>query len=88
MYRSVMGVLEREHVTVSHGKIVVTPDPDTGEERPLIDDAPILNAVDRLLRIQERRARLLGLDAPVKRDISLTDERAAQIEALVEELGE
>jgi hypothetical protein len=88
LYRSAMGVLERQHVTVSHGKIIQAPDPDTGEETPLIDDAPVLNAIDRLLRIQERRARLLGLDAPVKRDISLTDERAAAIEALVEELGE
>ncbi|WP_406338254.1 hypothetical protein OG987_13320 [Streptomyces sp. NBC_01620] len=76
-------VLEREHITVSHGKVVSL---DDGV--PLPDDGPVLQAIDRLLKIQERRSRLLGLDAPVKRDISLTDERAAAIEALVEELGE
>ncbi|MER6103609.1 hypothetical protein ABT115_15125 [Streptomyces sp. NPDC001832] len=75
-------VLEREHVTVSNGRIVSL------DGAPLPDDGPVLAAIDRLLKIQERRARLLGLDAPVKRDISLTDERAAAIEALVEELGE
>ncbi|WP_406735363.1 hypothetical protein OG508_28120 [Streptomyces sp. NBC_01108] len=75
-------VLEREHVTVSNGRVVDL------HGAPLPDDAPVLAAIDRLLKIQERRSRLLGLDAPVKRDISLTDERAAAIEALVEELGE
>lgn len=82
MYRAAMAVLERQHVTVSHGKIV------QHDGEPLVDDAPVLQAVDRLLRIQERRSRLLGLDAPVKRDLTLTDERARAIEALVEELGE
>lgn len=75
-------VLERAHVTVSHGKIVAGAD---GE--PLLDDAPVLQAIDRLLRIQERRSRLLGLDAPIKKDVSLTDERVAAIEALAEELA-
>lgn len=82
LYAAATEVLERNHVTVSHGKIVAGAD---GE--PLLDDAPVLQAIDRLLRIQERRARLLGLDAPVKRDVSLTDERVAAIEALAEELA-
>lgn len=34
--------------------------------RPVADPAPILAVVDRLLRISERRAKLLGLDAPVR----------------------
>lgn len=82
MYVAAMEVLERSHVTVSNGKVV------TLDGAPLPDDAPVLAAIDRLLKIQERRSKLLGLDAPVKRDIALTDERAAAIEALVEELGE
>jgi hypothetical protein len=81
MYRHAMSVLERQHVTVSNGKVV-----HLGDE-PLIDDAPVLAAIDRLLKIQERRAKLLGLDAPVKKDVALTDERAAAIEALAEELA-
>ncbi len=64
MYEAAMGVLERQHVTVSHGKIVYA-----GKE-PLIDDGPVLQAIDRLLKIQERRARLLGLDAATKTQIS------------------
>lgn len=57
-YAAVVKVLEAKHVTVSHGKVIYQ-----GEE-PLLDDGPVLAAVDRLLKIQERRARLLGLDAP------------------------
>ncbi|MFC9752994.1 hypothetical protein [Streptomyces sp. NPDC056921] len=75
-------VLEREHVTVSNGRVVDL------QGAPIPDAGPVLAAIDRLLKIQERRAKLLGLDAPLKRDVTLTDERAAAIEALVEELGE
>ncbi|WP_069743045.1 hypothetical protein [Streptomyces sp. EN23] len=75
-------VLEREHVTVSNGRVVVL------HEAPLPDGGPVLAAIDRLLKIQERRARLLGLDAPTKQNISITPERAAALEQLVEELGE
>ncbi|MEU9198861.1 hypothetical protein [Streptomyces sp. NPDC048332] len=75
-------VLEREHITVSNGRIVSGTD-----GAPILDDAPVLQAIDRLLKIQERRSRLLGLDAPVKKDVSLTDERVAAIEALAEELA-
>jgi hypothetical protein len=64
MYEAVMEVLERRHVTVSHGKVI---DHD-GE--PLIDDGPVLQAVDRLLKIQARRAALLGLDAETKINLS------------------
>jgi len=39
------------------------------EGRPVADPGPILAVVDRLMRISQRRARLLGLDAPVKREV-------------------
>jgi hypothetical protein len=52
-------VMEATHLTVSHGRVVRD---DSGEA--ILDDGPVLNAVDRLLRISERRARLLGIDAP------------------------
>ncbi|MEU9792893.1 helix-turn-helix domain-containing protein [Streptomyces sparsogenes] len=64
LYEAAMGVLEREHVTVSQGKIIYQ-----GDE-PLLDDGPVLQAIDRLLRIQERRAKLLGLDAATKTQVS------------------
>jgi hypothetical protein len=64
MYQAAADVLERQHVAVSHGKIVYQ-----GEE-PLIDDGPVLQAIDRLLKIQARRAALLGLDAATKTEVS------------------
>jgi predicted transcriptional regulator len=66
MAQVVTGVLEKHHVTVSNGKVVFL------EGEPLTDNAPILAAVDRLLKIQERRARLLGLDIAVKQEIELS----------------
>lgn len=58
-------VLARRHVTVSHGKIMYGAD---GE--PILDDGPELAAIDRLVKVAERRARLLGLDAPTKVEAS------------------
>lgn len=40
-----------------------------------------------MLRIQERRAKLLGLDAPVKHDVTLTDAVSAEIAELAQQLG-
>lgn len=67
--RLVRDVLSRRHFVVSQGRVVTMPDPDTGDPVPLVDDAPILNAVDRLVRISARRSALLGLDVPVKTDV-------------------
>jgi len=67
-------VMTRNHVTVSHGKVISTTGPD-GEEEPLLDDGPVLQAIDRLVRIEDargrngdRRAKLLGLNAPTRVD--------------------
>ncbi|MFL1903093.1 hypothetical protein ACJWDR_28910 [Streptomyces tauricus] len=71
--RDVRKVLDAEHITVSNGKVII--DPRT--EQPLADDSPILQAADRLVKIEdarrrnaERRARLLGLDAEQKVSVS------------------
>lgn len=53
-------VLDAEHPLVSAGRIMAL----NGE--PLTDPMPVLHAIDRLLRIAERRARLLGLDAVIR----------------------
>jgi hypothetical protein len=79
--RAAWQVLRARHITVQHGKIV------RGEDgEPVIDDAPTLNAIDRILKIAERRARLLGHDAPVRSRIEVTDALDTQIEQLVAEL--
>lgn len=71
--RAVHKVLEAQHITVSNGKVILHPD----TELPLADDGPVLQAVDRLVKIEdarrrnaERRAKLLGLDAEQKVSVS------------------
>lgn len=52
-------VLNRKHLTVSHGRIVRD---ENG--KPVLDDGPTLAAIQTVLRIMERRARYEGTDAP------------------------
>lgn len=62
---------------------------DDGKPVPLFeeleDDAPVLAAIDRLIKIAERRSRLKGLDAPTR--VEVDDARRAQIEAYAAELA-
>jgi hypothetical protein len=58
---SVLEVLRRKHVHIQGGRIVKNDDDEEME-----DDAHVLAAVDRLVKISARRSALLGLDAPQK----------------------
>lgn len=81
LHRSALAVLEATHYVVDKGAVVLW----NGE--PLIDDGPILAAVDRLLKVQERRARLLGLDSPQRVSINaqnLGEDLKGLISALTE----
>lgn len=82
MYNKVMDVLQRFHPIINSGEVIRdVVDDENGN--PVLDDngdpvtvrlqdtGPVLAAIDRLLKIQERRARLLGLDKPTK--IAATD---------------
>jgi hypothetical protein len=67
-------VLEREHITVNNGRIIVL------DDAPLPDDGPVLAAIDRLIKVEDARQRnsesrrkLLGLDAPAKYDAQVTE---------------
>ncbi len=80
MARAARAVLEGEHWVVSHGRVV------EHDGRPLVDDAPVLHAIDRLLAIQTRRARLLGLDAPAKVRVITEDLLDREIERLTAEV--
>lgn len=75
-------VLKRDHLTVSHGKVVY--DDSTG--KPILDDGPTLAAIDRILKIQERRAKYLGLDAPTRVEAITVDAIDAEIARLAAEL--
>jgi hypothetical protein len=81
MWAAVLKVLERHHVTVSNGKVIYLGD------TPLHDDAPILAAVDRLVKIQDRRAKLLGLDAPQRVEVLTIDAIDAELARLTQQLG-
>jgi len=97
MYRAALAVLERRHLTVSHGKIVYVGGMPVLDDRgnvtyvggePLEDDGPVLQAIDRMIRIMERRAKLLGLDAPTKVEVITLDVIEAEIRRLNDELAE
>jgi len=76
LYQAGMQVLEAKHYTVQKDGVI------WHDGKPLEDDAPILAAIDRLLKIQDRRAKLLGLDAPTKVEVRTV----GQIEAEIAEL--
>lgn len=82
--RSALRVLATKHYAIAPGGKLAR-HPDTGD--PLVDDGPTLQAIDRLLKIQERRAKLLGLDQPVKHEVRQVDAIDAEIESLLAELG-
>lgn len=100
MYRHALAVVERQHVAISQGRVVrrkipildsageQVMDPHTDEPmfryEEVLDDAPLLAALDRLLKIQERRARLLGLDAPARSRVEVVTQD--QIEVAIENL--
>lgn len=66
LYVEALEILERDHVTVSHGHIIEGPD-----GRPLLDDGPKLAAIDRARQIRESYRKLVGADAPKQLDVAL-----------------
>lgn len=78
MHTEAMRILKAFHPYISSGSVVrdivedengnPIVDERTGQFKTvrLQDSAPVLRAIDRLIKISERRARLWGLDAPVK----------------------
>lgn len=54
-------MIDEDYYTVSQGHVVYM---DTGDPVPDID--PIMKIIDRLLKVMERRSKLLGLDKPVR----------------------
>ena len=75
-------VMEREHITVSQGRVAML------DESPIKDDGPGVQAAIALLRVQERRAKLIGLDEPVKtrQDVFTHDAFVEAFQALEQEV--
>lgn len=60
-------MLDEDYITVSNGQVVYM---ETGDPVPDID--PIMKIVDRILKVSERRSKLLGLDKPVRVEATVT----------------
>jgi DNA-directed RNA polymerase specialized sigma24 family protein len=60
-------VLRAKHALIQGGKLVLD---ERGQ--PYTDHGPVLAAINTLLRIQERRAHIAGLDAPTRVDATLS----------------
>jgi len=60
-------MVDEDYYTVSNGQVVYM---DTGDAVPDID--PILKIIDRILKVSERRSKLLGLDKPIRVDATVT----------------
>lgn len=88
LYAKVERLLDKQHVSISNGRVVLLHD------EPIEDDGPVLHVVDRLIRIDEsrrkvgeRRAKLLGLDAPQRMEVLTIDDIDAQIRELNKQLA-
>lgn len=81
--RLMWATIRKKHLLAQHGRIIF--DPETGE--PMTDDGPLFNATDRLLKIAERRAKLMGWDAPAKVEVRATDELDNEIAGLLAQLA-
>lgn len=73
--------LRAHHVLVSNGRIVRDDD-----DEPLEDDRFVLEVIDRILKIKEQRAKLIGLNAPARAEILTIDSVDAEIRRLEDEL--
>lgn len=77
-------VLRAPHYVVSgrDGAVVLW------DGEPLVDDAPRIRAAETIVKIEARRAKLLGLDTPVRTDQITVTALDAELERLTAELGE
>lgn len=78
-----MEVLDHAHVAISHGRVVRLP----GSADPLLDTAPILNAIRTVLAIEAEQSKLLGLYAPTQVEatvLTVTQEDMAMAELVRE----
>lgn len=83
LLKKAVSVLNRKHLAHSHGRVILDP---TNNLQPLEDTQPTLNAINTILKLQERRAKLLGLDAPTNVNITTPpDPLSTELQELVNE---
>jgi hypothetical protein len=83
--RGFQRVFATRHYAISLGSGKVVMDPATGQ--PLVDDGPVIQAGLALLRVMERRAKYLGLDAPAKHEVRTIGETDARLIELAEQVA-
>jgi len=76
MERHLWGALRREHVLVQQGRVIMI------EGSVVQDERFVLEALDRILKIKERRAKYLGLDAQVRLSVE-ADQIGGEIASLI-----
>jgi hypothetical protein len=86
--RGFQRIFATRHYVVSVGAGKVVMDPRRPGE-PLVDDAPVIQAGLALLRVMERRAKYLGLDAPAQSRVEVISETTvdAEIKRLESEMA-
>lgn len=70
LYAEAVAILQRNHITVSQGKVITWRNPETQEDEPLLDDGPKLQAIQTALKVRESYRKLHGLDQPAKTEVS------------------
>lgn len=75
--------IRKSPAIVSQGHVVFNE--ETG--LPVTDDRFTLETIDRILKIKERRAKLMGLDAPIRREVITMDSIENEIKKLESELA-
>lgn len=76
MERHLWESLRREHVLVQQGRVIMI------EGQVVQDERFVLEALDRILKIKERRAKYLGLDAQVRVSVE-ADQIGGEIASLI-----
>lgn len=77
MERHLWQSLRREHILVQQGRVIM----DTSGS-PVQDERFVLEALDRILKIKERRSKYLGLDATVRMSVE-ADQIGGEIAQLI-----
>ena len=76
MERHLWGSLRKEHVLVQQGRVIIQ------DGAPVQDERFVLEALDRILKIKERRSKYLGLDAQVRVSVE-ADQIGGEIAQLI-----
>lgn len=84
LLQNAIKVLEARHLSFSHGRILHD---DMG--RTMRDSKPVLDAIQTVIKIMDRRAKYLGLDAPSKTEQTIqvfkTNSEGTELQQLIEQ---